>query len=87
MARIVGLPIPDAEAALERYLEIMSITVVPVTAETRHMALDAFDRYGKGRHPAGLNFGDCYAYACARQAGEPLLYKGDDFPLTDIKAA
>lgn len=53
----------------------------------RHIAIDAFDRYGKSRHPAALNFGDCFAYACARHAGVPLLYKGDDFPQTDIETA
>jgi len=53
----------------------------------RHIAINAFDRYGKSRHPAALNFGDCFAYACARHAGVPLLYKGDDFPQTDIETA
>jgi len=51
------------------------------------MAIDAFERFGKGRHPAALNFGDCFAYACARRFGVPLLYKGDDFPQTDIEPA
>lgn len=50
-------------------------------------ALDAFRRFGKGRHPAGLNFGDCFAYALAKATGEPLLYKGDDFARTDITPA
>ena len=58
-----------------------------VPAEVRRLALEAFDRFGKGRHPAALNFGDCFAYACARLAGAPLLYKGDDFPQTDIETA
>ena len=48
------------------------------------IARSAFQRYGKGRHPAGLNFGDCFAYALAVSRGEPLLFKGDDFPLTDV---
>jgi ribonuclease VapC len=56
-------------------------------AEARTTALDAFERFGKGRHPAALNLGDCFAYACARLAGAPLLYKGDDFPQTDIETA
>jgi len=87
VSRVIGLPIAEAETAVDEYLALMGITVAPVAVETRHMALKAFDRFGKGRHPAALNFGDCFAYACARQVGEPLLYKGDDFPLTDIEAA
>jgi ribonuclease VapC len=51
------------------------------------LALDAFDRYGKGRHPADLYFGDCFAYACARHFAEPLMFKGGDFAMTDIEAA
>lgn len=58
-----------------------------VVPETARIALDAFDRYGKGRHPAQLNFGDCFAYACARYLGKPLMFKGADFPQTDIEAA
>jgi len=51
------------------------------------VAVDAFRRFGKGRHPAGLNFGDCFSYALAKATGEPLLFKGDDFSQTDIKQA
>jgi ribonuclease VapC len=51
------------------------------------VARRAFSRFGKGRHPAGLNFGDCFAYALATVRGEPLLYKGDDFARTDVVAA
>jgi ribonuclease VapC len=51
------------------------------------LARDAFCRSGRGRHPAGLNFGDCLAYALARHLGEPLLFKGDDFARTDITPA
>jgi ribonuclease VapC len=65
----------------------MEIRMVDVAPETARIALDAFDRYGKGRHPARLNFGDCFAYACARHLGEPLMFKGSDFPQTDIEAA
>jgi len=87
VARILGLQVCDAESAVEDYLKLMGITVVAVAAETRTLALDAYDRYGKSRHPAALNFGDCFAYACARRERVPLLYKGDDFPKTDIEAA
>lgn len=87
VVRILGLTVHDAESAVEDYLKLMGITVVAVAAETRTLALDAYDRYGKSRHPAALNFGDCFAYACARHERVPLLYKGDDFPQTDIEAA
>ena len=60
---------------------------MPITAEMGRAALSAFDRYGRGRHSAALNMGDCFAYACARQLDLPLLFKGDDFPLTDITIA
>jgi ribonuclease VapC len=87
VARILGLTARDAESAVEDYLKLMGITVVAVAAETRTLAIEAYDRYGKSRHPAALNFGDCFAYACARRERVPLLYKGDDFPQTDIEAA
>lgn len=87
VARILGLTARDAESAVEDYLKLMGITVVAVVAETRTLAIDAYDRYGKSRHPAALNFGDCFAYACAWHERVPLLYKGDDFPQTDIEAA
>ena len=51
------------------------------------LARDAFRHFGKGRHPAGLNFGDCFAYALAKATGEPLLFKGEDFAKTDIARA
>ena len=89
VARILGLTVRDAESAVEDYLKLMGIAVVAVAvaAETHTLAIDAYDRYGKSRHPAALNFGDCFAYACARHERVPLLYKGDDFPQTDIEAA
>jgi ribonuclease VapC len=87
VARIVGIDVQDAAAAFEDFLVLTEIEVRSVAAEVRGLALVAFDRYGKGRHPAALNFGDCFAYACARFAGAPLLYKGDDFPQTDIETA
>ncbi len=63
------------------------ITIEPVTEEQAHLARQAYTDFGKGRHPAGLNFGDCFAYALAKAAGEPLLFKGDDFKKTDITPA
>ena len=87
VARILGLPIRGAHQAVEDFLALAEIRVVPIPPEARAQAIDAYDRYGKSRHPAALNFGDCFAYACARLAGLPLLYKGDDFPQTDIETA
>ncbi|WP_420626727.1 type II toxin-antitoxin system VapC family toxin [Candidatus Poriferisodalis sp.] len=71
----------------DRLLERAPIDLVEVTAEHAHAARRAWRRYGKGRHPAGLNFGDCFAYALAEVAQEPLLFKGDDFTATDVEPA
>lgn len=87
VARRLGLSIPDAADGVERFLTLLSIEVVAVPAEARHLAINANERFGKGRHPAALNFGDCFAYACARHARLPLLFKGNDFSLTDIETA
>lgn len=87
VARMLDLSVSAAAEAVESYLALMEIAMVAVPPETARIALDAFDRYGKGRHPARLNFGDCFAYACARHFGEPLMFKGADFPQTDIEAA
>ena len=72
---------------LARFLEEAELEVVQFTAEHWTVAADAFIHYGKGRHPAALNFGDCLTYAVAKLAGEPLLCLGDDFPSTDIELA
>jgi ribonuclease VapC len=87
IARILGLDIPAAAQAVEDFCVLAEITVIPVAPAVRAIAIEAYDRYGKSRHPAALNFGDCFAYACARHAGMPLLYKGNDFSRTDIDAA
>jgi ribonuclease VapC len=87
VARILDLEIDEVAGSVERYLTLMDIETVSVPPETAAIALNAFGRYGKGRHPARLNFGDCFAYACARHFGQPLMFKGGDFPQTDIEAA
>lgn len=75
-------------ATLNEMLHLFSIKIEPVTEQQAYLALDAYDRFGKGTgHPAGLNYGDCFSYALAKQAGEPLLFKGDDFTRTDLEAA
>ncbi|MCJ2180181.1 type II toxin-antitoxin system VapC family toxin [Novosphingobium album (ex Hu et al. 2023)] len=85
--RILDLEVAVAHKAVEEFLQLAGIEVTAVPARAHKQAIDAYDRYGKSRHPAALNFGDCFAYACARIAGVPLLFKGDDFPQTDIEAA
>ena len=77
----------EAGNELDFVLERASIELVPVTLEHVQAARRAWRRFGKGNHPAGLNLGDCFAYALAEVAREPLLFKGGDFELTDIEAA
>ncbi len=69
---------------LDRLVERAGIEIVPLDREQAEEARRAFTLFGKGRHPAALNFGDCFSYALARVLGEPLLCKGDDFPRTDV---
>lgn len=63
------------------------VSIEPVTEDHALIARQAYSDFGKGRHPAGLNFGDCFSYALAKSTGEPLLFKGDDFRQTDIQPA
>ena len=67
------------------FLVRANLQVVPVDSEQVEIARSAWRKYGKGRHPAGLNFGDCFAYALAKSSGEPLLAKGTDFSTTDLE--
>ena len=69
---------------LRRFVEELGVTVIPFTAEHARVAVDAFTRFGRGRHPAALNFGDCLTYATAMVSGERLLCLDDDFARTDI---
>lgn len=73
--------------ALDGFVREVVTEVVPFTAEQAHLARSAWERFGKRRHPAALNIGDCCSYALARLTGEPLLYKGGDFAQTDIVSA
>ena len=77
----------DTGIDLDSYLEEAGIELESVTLEQAQAARRAWRRFGKGNHPAGLNLGDCFAYALAEVSGEPLLFKGGDFELTDIEAA
>jgi len=72
---------------LDALLNRLAPEIIPFTAQHAALAREGWRRYGKGRHPAGLNFGDCIAYALATQRNQPLLYKGEDFAQTDVKAA
>ncbi len=69
------------------FLAASKIEIIPFDTEQLEIASDAFVKYGKGNHKAKLNFGDCFAYALAKASGEPLLFKGNDFSLTDIQSA
>jgi ribonuclease VapC len=69
---------------LDRFISRAGIELIPVDSEQGQLARTAFSRFGKGRHRAGLNYGDCFSYAAAIALGEPLLCKGDDFIHTDV---
>ena len=73
------------DGQLDRFLQTLGAEIVPVDAEHVAAARDAALRYGRGRHPAALNFGDCFSYALSAVAGEPLLFVGDDFARTDVE--
>ena len=72
---------------MARLIESLRAEVVTVTAMSAHRSADAYQRWGKGFHPAALNYGDCFAYALAKERGCPLLYVGKDFARTDIGSA
>jgi ribonuclease VapC len=80
----LGRGVEGAET-LDRLLDVLEITIVPFDDHHAAIARAGFARYGKGRHPAGLNFGDCAAYALAIAEAEPLLFKGTDFGATDVQ--
>jgi ribonuclease VapC len=77
----------DGPRDLDLLIARFRIEIVAFSESQARLARDAFKRYGKGRHPAGLNFGDCMVYALARETGDDLLFKGSDFAQTDIAAA
>ncbi len=78
----------NAVRDLDAFLLRSGMIVVEVSPRNADLAFDAYRRYGRGTgHPARLNYGDCFAYALAKQSGAPLLFKGDDFSRTDIRTA
>ena len=78
---------PARGESLDVLIDEASMELAPVTPQHAYAAREAWRRYGKGNHPAALNFGDCFAYALAKISGEPLLFKGGDFALTDVEDA
>lgn len=74
----------DGSRELDAFLKDADLQIVPFDAEQASIARLAYRLFGKGRHPAGLNFGDCASYALAKSADEPLMFKGDDFSKTDV---
>jgi ribonuclease VapC len=75
---------PAGQDVVDRFLRDAKIDIVPVDTDLAARAMSGWRRYGKGRHPAGLNFGDCFSYALADRTGHPVLCTGDDFAATDI---
>ena len=87
LVRSRRLSVGEAANVVDQFLDRTGAEIIPITGEIGRGAIRAFDRFGRGRHPARLNMGDCFAYACARALDVPLVFKGDDFPQTDIAAA
>jgi ribonuclease VapC len=75
---------PAGQDVVDRLLRDAKIDIVPVDADLAARAMSGWRRYGKGRHPAGLNFGDCFTYALAERTGHPVLCSGNDFAATDV---
>jgi len=84
---LIGRGTLEAAKELDAFLVQMQMEVVPFDYELAIRARDAFVRFGRGRHPARLNLGDCVSYALAQARGLPLLYKGEDFAKTDVLSA
>jgi ribonuclease VapC len=78
---------PAAVVRFEDLIDVLRLEIVPVTVEDAYRSRVAHNDYGRGRHRARLNYGDCFAYALAKRTGEPLLFKGNDFSQTDIEPA
>lgn len=84
---LTSLTGPKAAGKLARLVQELGVTIVAFQPAHWLVAVDAFERFGKKRHPAQLNFGDCLTYAMAKYSGQPLLALGDDFPQTDLDLA
>lgn len=84
LCRSHGHSVPGAREQVQRFLEVGQFRFVAIGEREADIAAEAYARFGKGRHPAALNMGDCFAYACAKAQGAKLLYKGEDFWRTDL---
>lgn len=84
LCRSYAFSIPAARAQVDRFLEAGAFRYAPIGEQEMRLASDVYADYGKGRHPAALNMGDCFAYACAQANKARLLYKGEDFSKTDL---
>jgi ribonuclease VapC len=87
LAKEYALSIPEARRKVAEFLAAANAIIVPLGERELEFALDAYDHFGKGRHPARLNLGDCFAYAAAKTQGAPLLHKDEGFWLTDAAQA
>jgi len=87
LARRLDIDPVDAEELFKEFLEMAAVSVIQINDPIAISAVEAPQKYGRGRHPATLNFADCLSYACAKAFRTTLLYKGKDFSQTDIKAA
>jgi ribonuclease VapC len=85
--RVDRLKSADKSAKFDQLIELLGLKIEATSADQAKPAREAYRRFGKGNHEAKLNLGDCFAYALAKARGEPLLFKGDDFRLTDVEAA
>jgi ribonuclease VapC len=87
LCRSYRFSVEAARAVVRSFLDLNGIAYVGIDEREYDMAMRAYAEFGKGRHPAALNMGDCFAYSCARLNGAALLFKGNDFALTDIRPA
>ncbi|HEX8392185.1 MAG TPA: type II toxin-antitoxin system VapC family toxin [Longimicrobium sp.] len=81
---LAGRPGADWRALLDEFFAETEAAVIPFSSDHWRVAVNAFEKFGKGRHPARLNLGDCFTYAVARVAGQPVLHLGNDFNQTDL---
>ncbi len=84
LARIANVAPSQARQLVRQFIEEVGAQIVAIDAAICEAAIEASQRFGNGRHPARLNMGDCFAYACAKALDSPLLFKGGDFSLTDV---
>ena len=85
--RVDQLPEKGKSRELVPLLAALEVKIAPATAQQAYLAREAYQRFGKGNHPAKLNLGDCFAYALSKARSEPLLFKGEDFRQTDVEPA